>query len=578
MAMNYFTDNEDLQFILNASDLAGLIAMQERGFRDTARYDYAPADVEDALDNYKRILTVTGDIAANIIAPLAGRIDREPNSLENGRVSYSEPIKASLRALSQADLMGCVISRKYGGLNLPNFIFTMMVEMVSQADASIQNIFGLQGIAAIIEAFADEETRKRYLPLLASGAATGAMALTEAEAGSDLQNVKVRAEQSADGTWRIHGVKRFITNGNADIILVLARSEPGTLDGLGLSLFLCEGDDSVVVRRLEDKLGIHGSPTCELQFTGTRAILIGERQRGLVTYVLSLLNGARVATAAQAVGIAQAAFTAARSFAHSRKQYGRRIETLPPVAEMLTSMKIEIEAARALAYESAMVLDVALLSAQKLDAEELEPQAKKELRRQAKQLERLAMLETSLAKYFCSEMSVRVSRDALQVLGGSGYMKDYPVERHYRDARITTIYEGTSQLQIQSAFRGILSGTLEKYFTELSAREFGRSLSGMIKKLERWRKILSRAVEQLNSKRDAQLLELYAKPVVDMAVEILMGYLLLQQARTSPRKRQIAKIYFNAIAPRIRARAENIRHCSKLCIKDFDLIVGQAAG
>ena len=578
MAMNYFTDNEDLQFILNASDLAGLIALQERDFREKELYDYAPADVEDALDTYKKILTVTGEIAATIIAPLAERIDREPNRLEQGKVTYSEPIKACLRALSQAELMGCIISRKYGGLNLPNFIFTMMVEMVSQADASIQNIFGLQGIAAIIEAFADDETRTRYLPLLASGSATGAMALTEAEAGSDLQNVKVRAEQGSDGTWRIHGVKRFITNGNADIMLVLARSEPGTLDGLGLSLFLCEGDDSVVVRRLEDKLGIHGSPTCELQFTGTRAILIGERQRGLVTYVLSLLNGARVATAAQSVGIAQAAFTAARSFAHSRKQYGRRIETLPPVAEMLTGMKIEIEAARALTYEAAGTLDWSLLTAQRLAAEDTDVNERKELRRQAKQLERLAMLETSLAKYFCSEMSISVTRDALQVLGGSGYMKDYPVERHYRDARITTIYEGTSQLQIQSAFRGILSGTLEKYFAELSARGFPRSLSGMAKKLERWRKILSRAIEQLNTKRDAQLLELYAKPVVDMAVEILMGYLLLNQARTSSRKVKIAKIYFNEKEPRIRMRAEIIRHSSKLCVKDFELIAGKAVG
>jgi hypothetical protein len=293
---------------------------------------------------------------------------------------------------------------------------------------------------------------------------------------------------------------------------------------------------------------------------------------------LSLLNGARVATAAQSVGIAQAAFTAARSFAHSRKQYGRRIETLPPVAEMLTSMKIEIETARALTYEAARILDLSLLTAQQLAAEDLDINTKKELRKEAKQLDRLAMLETSLAKYFCSEMSIRVTRDALQVLGGSGYMKDYPVERHYRDARITTIYEGTSQLQIQSAFRGILSGTLEKYFAELNARGFPRSLAGMGKKLERWRKILSRSIEQLNSKRDAQLLELYARPVVDMAVDILMGYLLLQQARTAPRKLKIAKIYFNDKEPLIRMRAEIIRHSSKLCVKDFEVIVGKAAG
>ncbi|MCX5897290.1 MAG: acyl-CoA dehydrogenase family protein [Proteobacteria bacterium] len=574
--MNYFTDNEDLQFILDSSDLAGIIEMQERGFREKETYDYAPADIEDALDSYRKILTIAGDIAANTIAPLGERIDREPNSLAKGKVTYSQPIKDCLRALSQAELMGCVISRHYGGLNLPNFIFTMLVEIISRGDASIQNIFGLQGIAAIIEEFGDAGTKARYLPLLASGAATGAMALTEAEAGSDLQNIKTKAEQAADGTWRISGVKRFITNGNADIILVLARSEPGTTDGLGLSLFLCEGDDTVVVRRLEDKLGIHGSPTCELQFTGTRAILIGERQRGLVTYVLALLNGARVATAAQAVGIAQAAFTAARSFAHSRKQYGRRIETLPPVAEMLTSMKIAIESSRALTCETARILDLSQLTAQRLAAEDLDNNTKKELRKEAKQLERLTMLLSSLAKYYTSEMSVWVTRDALQVLGGSGYMRDYPVERYYRDARITTIYEGTSQLQVQSAFRGILSGTLEKYFADLSVQGFPRPQASLVKKLERWRKILARSVEQLNSKKDAQLLELYARPVVDMGVEILMGYLLLRQAQASSRKLKITKMYLNERAPLIGMRAEIIRHGSKHCIKDYELIVGAA--
>jgi alkylation response protein AidB-like acyl-CoA dehydrogenase len=551
--MNYFTDNEDLQFILDSSDLAGIIEMQERGFREKETYDYAPADIEDALDSYRKILTIAGDIAANTIAPLGERIDREPNSLAQGKVTYSQPIKDCLRALSQAELMGCVISRQYGGLNLPNFIFTMLVEIISCGDASIQNIFGLQGIAAIIETFGDEGTKARYL-----------------------QNIKTKAEQAADGTWRISGVKRFITNGNADIILVLARSEPGTIDGLGLSLFLCEGDDTVVVRRLEDKLGIHGSPTCELQFTGTRAILIGERQRGLVTYVLALLNGARVATAAQAVGIAQAAFTAARSFAHSRKQYGRRIETLPPVAEMLTSMKIAIEASRALTGETARILDLSQLTAQRLAAEDLDNNTKKELRKEAKQLERLTMLLTSLAKYYTSEMSVWVTRDALQVLGGSGYMRDYPVERYYRDARITTIYEGTSQLQVQGAFRGILSGTLEKYFADLSVQGFPRPQASLVKKLERWRKTLARSVEQLNRKKDAQLLELYARPVVDMGVEILMGYLLLRQAQASSRKLKITKMYLNERAPLIGMRADIIRHGSKHCIKDYELIVGAA--
>ena len=574
--MNYFSDNADLKFILETSDLSDIIQMQEDNFQHCAAYDYAPSSTEDALDSYKKIVAVTGEIAATVIAPRSERIDREPNTLQNGKVTYSQPIQECLQALSRAELMGCLISRKYGGLNLPNFIFTMLVEMISQADASLQNIFGLQGIASIIETFADEATREKYLRLFASGNATGAMALTEADAGSDLQNVKTRAEQDAHGTWRLNGVKRFITNGNAEVLLVLARSEPGTADGLGLSLFLCEGDDTVTVRRLEDKLGIHGSPTCELHFKNTRAILIGERQQGLVTYVLALLNGARVATAAQAIGIAQAAFNVARSFAYTRKQYGRRIETLPPIAEMLVTMKTGIEGARALTYETARLMDLSLGTTKKLAAEAVTPDEKKALRKEAKKLERVTMLLTSLTKYYSTEMSVWVTRDALQVLGGSGYMRDYPVERHYRDARITTIYEGTSQLQILSALRGILSGTLEKYYDELTGSYTG-TMGSLQKKLQRSQALLSRVVAALNNKKDSQLLELYARPVVDAATEILIGYLLLRQARFSSRKRKIARQYINEIVPRIHMRAVNIKRGDKACLKDYSLIVGSAA-
>jgi hypothetical protein len=330
------------------------------------------------------------------------------------------------------------------------------------------------------------------------------------------------------------------------------------------------------VRRLEDKLGIHGSPTCELNFKNTRAILIGERQQGLVTYVLALLNGARVATAAQAVGIAQAAFTAARSFAYTRKQYGRRIETLPAIAEMLVGMKTGIEAARALTYEAARLMDLSLGTTTKLAAEGVTPEEKKALRKEAKKLERVTMLVTSLAKYYSSEMSVWVTRDALQVLGGSGYMKDYPVERHYRDARITTIYEGTSQLQVLTALRGILSGTLEKQYDELTGSYAG-ALSSLQKKLQRSRDTLSRVVADLNSKKDSQLLELYARPVVDAATEILIGYLFLRQARLSSRKLKIARLYIQEIAPRITMRAASIKRGDKACLKDYNLIVGPAA-
>jgi hypothetical protein len=575
--MNYFLDNQDLQFILDTSELSAIIQMQEDDYRQSALFDYAPSCEEEARMAYKKILSVAGDIAASFIAPRSERIDRELPVMKDGKVVYAPPFQECLLTLRQAELMGCLISRQYGGLNLPHFIFTMLAEIISQADASLHNIFALQGIAPIIETFAEETVKQTYLPAFAAGTVTGAMALTEAEAGSDLQNVKTRAEQDAAGVWRLSGVKRFITNGNAEVLLVLARSEPATTDGLGLSLFLCEGDDTVRVRRLEDKLGIHGSPTCELQFNNTRGILIGERQQGLVKYVLTLLNGARLATAAQAIGIAQAACNAARSFAYTRKQYGRRIASLPAIAKMLVDMNVRIEAARALTYEAARLLDLMHGTAKKLASENLLPEDKTDLRKENKRLERLTMLFASLAKYYSSEMSVDITGDALQVLGGSGYMRDYPVERHYRDARITTIYEGTSQLQIIGAVRGIMSGALDKYYDVLTVPCSGAAGS-LQKKLQRCRDMVSRMVFTINSKKDSQLVELYARPLVDSAAEILMGYLLLRQARFSSRKLKIARLYINEIAPHIAMRSALVKQGDKTCIKDYNLIVGSAEG
>ncbi len=573
--MNFFTENEDLKFILETADLSYIIKMYENNFREGDACDYAPNSIEDAIENYNRVLEVAGDISGRIIAPLSESIDTEPNYLQDGRVIYSQPVQKCLKAFCQAELMACTISREYGGLNLPNFIFTMLVEIISQADAGIQNIFGLQGIGTVIETFADHKLKEKYLPLFASGKITGAMALTEDEAGSDLQNIKLRAEENPDGTWRLNGVKRFITNGGADILLVLARSEPEIKDGLGLSLFLCEGGSSVSVRRLEDKLGIHSSPTCELCFNETPAYLIGERQRGLVTYVLALLNGARLATAAQSTGIAQAAFNEALAYAQVRKQFGRRIEAFAPVAEMITKMKVAIEASRALTYETAKVMDMSAATVKRLNSENIESTEKKQLRRNSKRFERLAMLLSSLAKYYCSEMSIRVTRDAMQVLGGSGYMKDYPVEKYYRDARITNIYEGTSQMQILSAFRGILSGTMEKYFHELSCFDFPGQQSALEKKLQRGRKLLSQSVDFLNNRKDSQAVELYSRQVVDMATEILIGYLFLKQSLRSSRKLKIAKMYINDLGPVFKMRASYIKKADTACLKNYALIVNR---
>lgn len=572
--MNYFSDNEDLQFIFAATDLNDVIKMYEDDFRDTGRCAYAPVSVDDARDHYRRTLEVAGDIAARIIAPLSKSIDEEHHEIKDGRVVYAQSLRECLKALCQAELMGCTISRTYGGLNLPNFVFTMLVELMSRADASIQNIFGLQGIAGIIEAFADTALKEKFLPLFADGKVTGAMALTEEEAGSDLQNVKMKAEPQPDGTWRLNGVKRFITNGGAEVLLVLARSEPDTVDGLGLSLFLCEAGPSITVRRLEDKLGIHGSPTCEISFHDTPAYLIGDRQRGLVTYVLALLNGARLATAAQSIGIAQAAFSEAHTYAQVRKQYGRRIEQLAPVTDMLIKMKVSLEASRALTYETAKIMDLSVGTSKRLERGDGGPDEKKQLRKDAKKFERQVMLLTSCAKYYCSEMSILVTSAAMQVLGGSGYMHDYPVERYYRDARITTIYEGTSQMQILSAFRGIVSGTMEKYYEELAAGPFSKQQQGLAKKLLRMRRMLSRCVAVLNSANNNQLLDLYSRPVVDMACDILIAYLLLCQSCHSYRKLKIARLFIHDTEPVIIMRAHQIRHADTARLKNYPLIIG----
>jgi 3-(methylthio)propanoyl-CoA dehydrogenase len=572
--MNFFTDNQDLAFIFENTDLDAIIALYEDGFREHDRFDYAPADCADARDSYRRVLALAGDLAARIVAPLSKALDDEHTIISNGATVYSPALARCVQALAQAELMGCCISRAYGGLNLPTFIFTMLVEIISQADAGLQNVFGLQGIAGIIETFACSELKEKYLPLFAQGRVTGAMALTEEEAGSDLQNVKMRATEQPDGTWLLNGVKRFITNGGAEVLLVLARSEAGTTDGLGLSLFLCEAGPAITVRRLEDKLGIHSSPTCELVFHNTPAFLIGDRQRGLMTYVLSLLNGARLATAAQSVGIAQAAFTEALAYARLRKQYGRRIELLPAVAAMLVDMRMEIEASRALTCETARMMDLSIATEKRLAASDLPSDEKKQLKKDAKRYERSLLLLTSLAKYYCSEMSVSVTSTAIQVLGGSGYMRDYPVEKYYRDARITTIYEGTSQLQVMSAFRGILSGTMEKYFEERAAVELAPSQEALAQGLKRGRELLQQSVEQLNAATDSRLMELCSRDLVDMACDIAMGYLLLHQSRASSRKLKMARLFITGREHCIKMRARRILSADTRLLQDYAELMG----
>jgi len=577
---NFYQDNEDIQFFVKHLDWQRIVNLHEQGFKERELYDYAPVNPADAVDSYERVLKVLGEIAAEYSAPRSEEVDLNGTSFEGGKVSYARGISDSLKLLAKSDLMGMTLPRKYGGLHFPSIIFTIANEIIARADASLQNLFGLQGIGEIINAFASEELKDKYLPLFSQGKVTAAMALTEPDAGSDLQNVKLKAIQDANGIWRLQGVKRFITNGNADILLVLARSDVDEEGGLGLSLFLCEAKDGVKVRRIENKLGIHGSPTCELQFDKAPASLIGERKRGLVTYVLALLNGARISTAAQSIGIAQAAIGEAKIFAHARYQYGRRIETIPAVAEMLTEMQIQIEAARALTYEASVTMDKAAGIFQKLNSlqkSEAKPGASviKDLRKEAKKYERLVILLTPMAKYYSTEMSNRVTSDAIQILGGSGYMKDYPVERYFRDARITNIYEGTSQLQIAAALRGIISGALERYYDERAKDESTIRMKGLSRKLLQARRWLKEAVTYLNNKRDSQYTDLYARNLADMATGILISYLLIKQAEYSSRKKIVAKRFITRLLPQVKMNYHHILSGDKSTLKHFDTFVKQ---
>ncbi|MHC4695339.1 MAG: acyl-CoA dehydrogenase family protein [Planctomycetota bacterium] len=606
---NFFEDNEDIRFLFEHIDLRELATACEDGFAGADRLadrshgdpgaEYAPLDADDAVDNYRRVLTITGDIAANTIAPRAERVDLDGNTLnDDGTVTLSEGMRENLEALSQGDLMGFTMPRRYGGLNCPTLLYTMAIEIVSRADASLMNIFGLQGIAETINAFADQSIKDEYLPRFTCGEVTAAMALTEPDAGSDLQAVSLRAWQDDDEQWRLTGVKRFITNGCGDVVLTLARSEPEIKDGRGLSLFLVDRGPRLKVRRLEEKLGIHGSPTCELVYDDVPAKLVGERQLGLIRYVAALMNGARLGVAAQGLGIAEATFRVARRYAHTRKQFGASIEKLPAVAEMVTEMKIAIEAARALVYETARVCD---LENNNLRVLETNPPADKDELKKRKQearvFKRLNGMLTPMCKYYASEMCVSVSNDALQVLGGSGYMTDYPVERHLRDARITSIYEGTSQLQIVAAVRGVCSGTFEKRIEEIEQAEyFDKSLCELKQKLVEGKGLILEAIRYVKQ-HGVDYMDLCGRKLVDAAITVLIGHLFLQQAaddrlesrsdsEDSPfdnacnatfcasRKKLVAHRFIKANVPTLTRDMTLVCSGDKSALTDFDTLAG----
>lgn len=575
---NYFLDNEDILFLFDHIDLGELAKIQEDDFANAANdpSGYAPQDAADAVDNYRRVLEIMGEVSGEMIAPNAEQVDRDGNTHnDDGTVTLHPLVQANLDRLTQADMMGFTLPRKYGGLNCPCLIYTMANEIVSRADTSFNNMFGLQGIAETVYAFANDEIRDEVLPRFSCGDVTGAMVLTEPDAGSDLQAVRLRATQDDQGNWYLNGVKRFITNGCGEILLVLARSEPEINDGRGLSLFIAERSERVKVRHLENKLGIHGSPTCELVFDNMPCRLIGERQRGLITYVMALMNGARLGIAAQSLGVAEAAYRLARTYAHTRCQFGGPIERLPAVAELVTNMKIQIEAARALAYETARVCDHENNNLRRLEmGPPLNKEEEKHRKQLSRQLKRINGMLTPMSKYYCSEMSNRVTYDAIQVLGGSGYMKDYAAERYARDARITTIYEGTSQLQVVAAVRGVASGSLDNWCAEHEAKTYGDPMLDELKEqLVEARKKVNEAVVFVKTKGTSYL-DLAGRKLVDSAIAIIVGHLFLAQGAKNERKKRVARRFISQETSTLRMNLEQVHAADQSAMEEYALLAG----
>ncbi|MGM0613180.1 MAG: acyl-CoA dehydrogenase family protein [Bacteroidota bacterium] len=551
---NFFTDNKHLKFHLSHPLMKKIVELKERNFEDYETYDDAPKDFEDALDNFEKVLDIIGEISGDTIAENAEDVDATGAKVVDNHVEYAEGTKENIEKLKNANLFGLSLPRKYLGLNFPIVPYVMSAEIISRADAGFANIWGLQDCAETIHEFADEEMRQEVLPRFNRDGITAAMDLTEPDSGSDLQSVQLKAHYDEQkGTWMLNGVKRFITNGDADIALVLARSEEGTKDGRGLSLFLYDKKaDKMSVRRVENKLGIKGSPTCELVFKDAPAELIGNRKMGLIKYVMALMNSARLGVGAQSVGIAEAAYREALTYAHDREQFGTAIIKFPAVYEMLTDMETKITAMRSLLYETSRYVDVYKTYQFINEDRKLE----KEERQEMKKYQRLADVFTPLTKLFASEYANQVAYDALQVHGGSGYMKDYPVERIFRDARITNIYEGTSQLQVVAAIRGVGNGTFLNVMNDFSENKVKPELEYLQKMLGKMKDQYEKAVRKVRDMEDDEYWDFHARRLVEMAGNIIIGHLLLADSNRDQEYDKAASLFIN------KGRSQNIQHYS----------------
>jgi len=549
---NYYNDNKSLKFHLNHPLMQKIVTLKERNFTDKDKFDYAPMDFEDAMDSYDRVLEVVGEISGDIIAPNAESIDAEGPEVVDGRVIYARGTQENVDALINAGLMGITLPRKFGGLNFSIVPYIMAADIVSRADAGFVNIWGLQDCAETINEFASEDQKERFLTRVSQG---------------DLQAVQLKATWSEEkGTWLLNGVKRFITNGDGDISLVLARSEEGTKDGRGLSMYIYDKQSGgVTVRRIEHKMGIIGSPTCELVFKDAPAELVGSRKMGLIKYVMALMNGARLGIAAQSVGVAEAAYQEALQYAKERQQFGKAIIEFPAVYEMLSVMKAKLDASRSLLYETSRFVDI-YKTYQHISEER---QLEKEERMEMKTYQKLADIYTPLVKGMASEYCNQNAYDAVQIHGGSGFMKDYPVERIYRDARITSIYEGTTQLQVVAAIRGVTTGAYLKQIREYEKVELKPELEKFRRTLIALTEDYEEAVNKINSIGDNEFTDLHARRLVEMAGYIIMSYLLILDANRDIEHLRSAQVFNRMAKSEVKSRSEFIRSSSIEDIGDY---------
>ena len=524
------TDAKKLQYYLDSPLMKRIVELKERDFADKDKFDYAPVSYDDAIENYKRIVEITDEVAKNIIEPNSESVDLEGPHLENKRMIYASKTYENLDATRKAGLWGITMPRRFGGLNLPMTVFSMLSELVSAADSGFQNVWSLQSCIDTLYEFGTPEQQAKYIPRICAGE-TMSMDLTEPDAGSDLQHVMLKATQDADGTWRLNGVKRFITNGDSDIHLVLARSEEGTRDGRGLSMFIYDKrDGGVDVRHIENKLGIHGSPTCELVYKNAKAELCGDRRLGLIKYVMSLMNGARLGIAAQSVGLEQEAYDQAVSYARDRKQFGEAIINFPAVYDMLSRMKAKLDASRAILYQTSRYVDIY----KTLEDISRERKLTGDERKEMKKYSRLADAFTPLGKGMTSEFANQSAYDCVSVHGGSGFIMEYKAQRLLRDARIFSIYEGTTQLQVVAAIRYITNGTYLNIMKEMLAEEVSEAVKPLLDRIAKCVDLYAEAVDKVKADNDQAEHDFLGRRLYNMTGDIILSQLLLKDATKDP--------------------------------------------